>query len=93
MALVWEVEVFPVLWVWQQFNGSGGYPWYSQTYALGLEPFTSYTKGPKSGLAEVIRLGWERSLLSGEKLNFSFKGLFYPALAAQEVHILARKGM
>jgi galactose mutarotase-like enzyme len=92
VALVWDVKLFPVLWVWQQFKGSSGYPWYSQAYALGLEPFTSYTKGIRSGLAEVIRTGQERSLLPGEKLNSSLKALFYPAQAAQGVDQISPEG-
>jgi len=92
VALVWDVEIFPVLWVWQQFNGSGGYPWYSQAYALGLEPFTSYTKGIRSGLAEVIRTGQEKILLPGEKLSSSLKALFYPAPAAHGVEHISPEG-
>jgi galactose mutarotase-like enzyme len=92
IALVWDVELFPVLWVWQEFKGSGGYPWYSHAYALGLEPFTSYTKGPKSGLSEVIRTGQERSLLPGEKIRASMKALFYPARAAQGVEFISSGG-
>jgi galactose mutarotase-like enzyme len=91
-ALVWDIHQFPVLWVWQEFGGSEGYPWYSQAYALGLEPFTGYTTGPRSGLAEVIRAGRERRLLPGEKFNAGLKALFYPAPAAQGVEHISPEG-
>lgn len=69
VRLDWDVKVFPVLWVWQEFCGSSGYPWYSQTYALGLEPFTSYSTKAGSGLAEVMKAGGEARMVGGGQLS------------------------
>jgi len=85
VALTWDLDPLRVLWVWQEFGGSRGYPWYSQTYALGLEPFTSYTTMPGSGLSGVIRAGQEVKLSPGQHLNAKLKALFYPAPHAHGV--------
>lgn len=78
-AMVWDKAVFPVLWVWCEFGGSTGYPWYSNTYALGLEPFSSYCSDGRSGLEEAIKAGAEKRLLPGEKATAWLKAIIYPA--------------
>lgn len=93
VALVWDVEHFPVLWVWQNFCGVSGYPWYFKAYVLGLEPFTSFTTQSSSGLSEVIRVGQEKKLLPGAKFNFSLKALSYAAQAAQGVEHISPDGL
>jgi hypothetical protein len=40
-ALHWDTRVFPYLWLWRTLGPAPGYPWYGQTYTLGLEPFSS----------------------------------------------------
>lgn len=39
--LVWDIQTFPYLWWWRSLGQAGGYPWYSRTFMLGLEPFSS----------------------------------------------------
>jgi len=34
------------------YGGSNGYPWYSNTYSLAIEPWSSY---PGLGLSEAIK--------------------------------------
>jgi hypothetical protein len=84
-ALTWPAEVFPVLWVWQELGGSHGYPWYRNTYALGLEPFTGYATAGTVGLAEVIKAGRERRLAPGGRLTAGLKAVIYPADGAAGV--------
>ncbi len=79
LALEWDAEVFPVLWVWQEFCGSHGYPWYGNTYALGLEPCTSYATTGGSGLAEAMRAGREQRLAPGARLTSWVNARFYQA--------------
>jgi hypothetical protein len=79
LALEWDVQVFPVLWVWQEFCGSHGYPWYGNTYALGLEPCTSYATTGGSGLAEAMRAGHEERLAPGARLTAWVNAMFYRA--------------
>jgi Domain of unknown function (DUF4432) len=39
--LRWDLRVFRYLWLWRTLGPDPGYPWYSGTYTLGLEPFSS----------------------------------------------------
>lgn len=84
-ALTWPVDVFPVLWVWQEFCASAGYPWYRSLNALGLEPFTGYSTADKAGLAEVIRARRERRLPPGGTLSASLRAMFYAGEGIQGV--------
>lgn len=47
LAVRYPVETFRYLWYWQMFGGGLGYPWWGQTYNIGLEPATSW---PNDGL-------------------------------------------
>lgn len=44
-GLRFDKEIFPVVWLWEVFGGSYGYPWYGRTYNLALEPWTSWPGG------------------------------------------------
>ncbi len=91
-ALTWEIEVFPVLWVWQEFGGSKGSPWHFNTYALGLEPCTSYTTGESSGLDGYIHEGQARWLEPGETLSTRLQAVLFPAATAQGVSHVSPEG-
>lgn len=56
-GLGWQPEVFPALWIWENFGGRAGYPWHGGTYCLGLE-FLSAPWEPSEELEEhaVLRL-------------------------------------
>lgn len=43
LAVRYPTEIYRHLWYWQVFNGPFRYPWWGQTYNIGLEPFTSAT--------------------------------------------------
>jgi hypothetical protein len=43
LAVRFPHELYHHLWYWQVFSGGSGYPWWSRTYNVGLEPFTSAT--------------------------------------------------
>ena len=47
----WDAEVLPYLWLWREFGASKDYPFWGDTYALGLEPFSSM---PTEGLAHAV---------------------------------------
>lgn len=57
IGLVWPAEMFPYIWIWQEFGGTDYYPWYGNAYALGLEPFTSLPGQGKHGIQEAIENG------------------------------------
>ena len=41
IALSWELDVFPYLWIWLVASGSWGYPYYGRLVHVALEPFSS----------------------------------------------------
>jgi galactose mutarotase-like enzyme len=53
-AMRWDRDVFKYLWLWQELEAGTGHPWLGRTYAVALEPWTSY---PTDGLAEAVRRG------------------------------------
>jgi hypothetical protein len=54
LAVKYPQQLYRHLWYWQVANAPFRYPWWGQTYNLGLEPFTSATN---RGLAAAIEDG------------------------------------
>lgn len=54
MAVEWDAATLPYLWYWQEFGRTQGYPWYGQSYNVGLEPASSY---PTNGLPDAVANG------------------------------------
>lgn len=84
-GLAWDAAVFRYLWLWQALGGGVGYPWYGRTYALGLEPWTSY---PCAGVQTAIANQTARSLAPGETLQTWLTAVCFKPVA--EVHGIAR---
>ncbi len=40
LALAWDVQAFPALWLWLEIGGQG-FPWFGRARNLGVEPQTS----------------------------------------------------
>lgn len=85
VAASWPVEVFPVIWLWQEFCGSAGYPFYSRVNALGVEPVTGYAPTNGAGLAEAIQGNKHSSLAPGSHLESSLKVAIFPSQGATGV--------
>jgi galactose mutarotase-like enzyme len=62
VALRWDGDTFPALWIWLQ-NRDPGFPWYGRSRMIGLEPQRSW---PFDGLAGAIGRGQELVLAPGE---------------------------
>lgn len=45
VELVWPVELFPWLWVWEELDHTSGHPWFRSTRALALEPHSGTPDG------------------------------------------------
>lgn len=86
-GLRWSGDVFNYLWYWQVFNGGQGYPWYSQTYNIGLEPWTSM---PTSGLAEAVKQNTHRTLPPNGKIDAAFLAVVYTDLS--KVQSISKNG-
>jgi hypothetical protein len=74
IGLAWPLEVFPYLWLWQEFGGSDGYPWFGASYVMGVEPHTSY---PGQGLARAVERGTARTLAPGASLELTLAAVLF----------------
>ncbi len=63
VALVWETDDFPHMWLWREF-GSPGFPFHGRTSLVALEPASSW---PGDGLAAAIERGQAFWLEPGER--------------------------
>ena len=91
-ALLWDSKFFPVLWVWQEFGGSKGSPWFANTYALGLEPCTNYSVSDADGLEGCLQTGTVRMLQPGESCSTRLRAVLYPSGDAQGVREIDESG-
>ncbi|MCH7670269.1 MAG: hypothetical protein IIC71_13875 [Acidobacteria bacterium] len=61
IAMAWDPETFPNLWVWWQIGGSG-FPWFGRSRLVAIEPSTT---SDSSGLAPAIERGEHLMLSAG----------------------------
>jgi len=59
VALSWDAQVFPHMWLWYELGGTPDAPWNGRPRLIGLEPNTT---GSAAGLADAARRG-ERLLV------------------------------
>ena len=53
VALAWDLEAFPYLWMWRVYGGAWGYPYFGRAYCLGVEPFSCPPPAPASLAAQA----------------------------------------
>jgi hypothetical protein len=76
-ALSWPLDVLSCVWLWQELGGTREYPWWGNTYVMGVEPNTSYPAD--AGLATAIERGNARTLAPGESQEIALTAaLFTP---------------
>jgi len=73
-GLVWPLDVFPCVWLWQELGGTQGYPWWGNTYVMGVEPHSSSTA---DGLATAIERGTAHTLAPGEQLEAELTAVLF----------------
>ena len=64
-GLTFNPAIFKYLWFWQVYGGAVGYPWYSTTYNVAIEPNSSYPPN----LLDSIKRKTNLSLKPGESIN------------------------
>lgn len=69
----WDLSVMPYLWLWMNFNGEAGYPWYKRAYLMAVEPWTSIIYDGTDGLNEAIANGSAVYLSPGDTKDFCMK--------------------
>ena len=63
LALVWDVDRAPHLWLWREL-GSAGFPFFGRASIVALEPASAW---PGDGLAAAIERGRAEWLDGGQK--------------------------
>ena len=76
-GLRFDSKIFDTIWCWQVFGGGEGAPWFSQTYNMGLEPFSSW---PGSGLDDVVRSGRHKSISGNAVIETHLTAVVYEGL-------------
>jgi hypothetical protein len=66
VAMSFPIDVYPYLWLWQDFNGSFGWPFYGRAYVWGVELSSSV---PLLGLAAAVERGTSRVIPPGESVS------------------------
>ncbi len=56
VELTWPLEVFSHVWLWQELQGSTGYPWFRRAYAMAVEPQST---APQGGEPTILLAGYE----------------------------------
>ena len=76
-AMRWDGDLFPYLWLWQEFGAGAGYPWWKRLHTVALEPWTSF---PTLGLSEAVRRGTQLVVPAGSTIETSLvAAAFVPA--------------
>lgn len=58
-GVVFPKDIYKYLWYWQVFGGGSGYPWYSRTYNVGIEPASAPPAGLESAVANNTALKFD----------------------------------
>ena len=79
VGLVWDANVFPYAWFWQEMNATPGFPFYKCSYVMAIEPASSI---PGQGLTTVMETsGTHLTLGPGESNEIEMKAVFYESAA------------
>ena len=82
-----DLEQFDSIWYWQVFGGGAGPPWYSQTYNIGLEPFSAW---PGRGLAEAYNRGRHKTIPGNATIHSELTAIVFSGLT--EVETITESG-
>jgi len=74
-GITFDPGIFKYLWFWQVYGGAVGYPWYSTTYNVALEPNSSYPPN----LLDAIKKGTSLSLGPGKSISTSLTAVAFEA--------------
>ncbi|MBU4293083.1 MAG: aldose 1-epimerase [Actinobacteria bacterium] len=66
IGFIFNKDVFKYLYLWLVYGGGNNYPWFSNTYSLAIEPWSSY---PGLGLLEAIKNKTSLKISPGKVIN------------------------
>lgn len=75
VGLVWDKNVFPYAWYWQEMHANSGFPWYKGAYVMAIEPASSI---PGQGLVNVMeKTKTHRTIAAGASVQTELRAVFY----------------
>lgn len=74
IGYVFDKNIYKYLYFWFVYGGADGYPWYSSTYNIAIEPWSSY---PGLGLVEAIKNKTSLKIMPGETKSSWLKTVVY----------------
>ena len=74
IGMAWPKEVYKLMWLWQEFRGSTGYPWWGRCQVMAVEPFTTM---PGDGLEKAVAAGVAPILPAGGSVSVDFAAVFF----------------
>lgn len=87
IGMGWPIEMFPFIWIWQEFGGHKSYPWYGNAYTLALEPFTSIPDLGINGLQEAISNNSASFIKKKQEVKKEFNVVIYEGdLKIKRIH-------
>jgi galactose mutarotase-like enzyme len=78
-AMRWDGALFRYVWLWQELDRAGGFPWWGRAHTVALEPWTSY---PTLGLPEAVRRGTQLTLQPGQTVTTRLTATAFHGLGA-----------
>ncbi|MDO8682495.1 MAG: DUF4432 family protein [Armatimonadota bacterium] len=76
-GMVWDINIFRSLWIWQEFGGTKEEPWNGESYVMGVEPWSSYAL---EGLNEAVRRNTHLTIQPHERLDTWVKAIAYEGI-------------
>ena len=78
IALIFDLNVFPYVWLWQEFAYTKGYPWFGRAYVLGIEPQSSLPRARECG-------GRLLKLAAGGRMETELKTVIYEEAGVEHI--------
>ena len=78
IGLAFDADVFPYVWLWQEFGYTQDYPWFGRAYVLGMEPHSSLPKSVEPG-------GRMLHLAGGASLETDLCAVVYEAQGVKQI--------
>jgi galactose mutarotase-like enzyme len=72
-GMSWDMSVFPHIWLWQSLGGDREYPSWGNTYAMAVEPFSSFP----AILGECMKYNRQMVMQPGETRQAWLKAVAY----------------
>lgn len=84
LAMAWDLDVMPCVWLWQEIEGGQGMPWYGRWSLTAVEPNVQW---PSHGLATAIERGTARMARPGVTDTFHMTVALFDAGERPVAHV------